>query len=74
MALLRICVVPNYSQRLSRPILGIMTAYANYWTHTHPHPITRAICNITVSEKVSQNLAMLATYVASINSYRTLVS
>ena len=57
MALIRMCVVPNCSQRLSLPILWIVTVYATYWTHTHPHPLTpthplkRAICNITVAVK-----------------------
>ena len=58
MALLRMCVVPNCSQRLSLSILGIVTVYATYWTHTHPHPLTpthhltRAIYNITVAVKM----------------------
>ena len=34
MALIRMCVVPNCSQRLSRPILWIVAVYATYWTHT----------------------------------------
>ena len=34
MALIRMCVVPNCSQRLSRPILWIVTICATYWTHT----------------------------------------
>ena len=34
MALIRICVVPNCSQRLSRPILWIVTVCATYWTHS----------------------------------------
>ena len=34
MALIRMCVVPNCSQRPSRPILWILTACATYWTHT----------------------------------------
>ena len=33
MALIRMCVVPNCSQRLSWPILWIVTAYVTYWTH-----------------------------------------
>ena len=57
MALIRMCVVPNCSQQLSRFILWIVTVYATYWTHTHPyplgptHPLTRAICNVTVAVK-----------------------
>ena len=34
MALIRMCVVPNYSQRLSRPIPWIVTVCATYWIHT----------------------------------------
>ena len=34
MALIRMCVVPNCSQRLYRPILWIVTACATYWTHS----------------------------------------
>ena len=34
MALIRMCVVPNCSQRLSRPILWIVTDCATYWTHS----------------------------------------
>ena len=34
MALIRICVVPNCSQRLSRPILWIVAVCATYWTHS----------------------------------------
>ena len=34
MALIRMCVVPNCSQRLSWPILGIVAVCATYWTHT----------------------------------------
>ena len=34
MALIRMCVVPNCSQRLSRPILWIVAACATYWTHS----------------------------------------
>ena len=34
MALIRMCVVPNCSQRLSRPILRIVAVCATYWTHT----------------------------------------
>ena len=34
MALIRMCVVPNCSQRLSRPILWIVAVCAIYWTHS----------------------------------------
>ena len=34
MALIRMCVVSHCSQRLSRPILWIVTVCATYWTHT----------------------------------------
>ena len=34
MALIRMCVVPNYSQRLSWPILWIVAVCATYWTNT----------------------------------------
>ena len=33
MALIRMCVVPNCSERLSRPILWIVAVCATYWTH-----------------------------------------
>ena len=65
MALIRMCVMPNCSQRLSRPILWIVTACATYWTHItavcvlnlplashpprHPHPHIHVICDITVT-------------------------
>ena len=34
MALIRMCMVPNCSQRLSWPILWTVTVCAIYWTHT----------------------------------------
>ena len=34
MALIRMCVVPNRSQPLSRPILWIVAVCATYWTHS----------------------------------------
>ena len=34
MALIRMCVVPNCSQRLSQPVLWIVAVCATYWTHT----------------------------------------
>ena len=34
MALIRMCVVPNCSQRLSWPILWIVDVCATYWTHS----------------------------------------
>ena len=34
MALISMCVVPNCSQRLSRPILWIVAVCATYWTHS----------------------------------------
>ena len=34
MALIRMCVVPNCSQRLSRPVLWIVAVCATYWTHS----------------------------------------
>ena len=43
MALIRMCVVPNYSQRLSLPILWIVTVCATYWTHT------TAVCVLMVA-------------------------
>ena len=33
MALIRMCVVPNCSQPLSRPILWMVSVCATYWTH-----------------------------------------
>ena len=66
MALIRICVVPNRSQRLSRPILWIVAVCATYWTHSTAvcllmvgltrlrlpaHPLIHAICDITVAVK-----------------------
>ena len=43
MALIRMCVVPNCSQRLSWPILLIVTACATYWTHS------TAVCGLMVA-------------------------
>ena len=43
MALIRMCVVPNCSQRLSRSILWIVTVCATYWTHT------TAVCVLMVA-------------------------
>ena len=76
MALIRTCVVPNCSQRLSRPVLWIVAVCATYWTHTTAvcvlmvaltclrlptHSLIRAICDITVAvKKVAQNPAVLA--------------
>ena len=34
MALIRMCVVPNCTQRLSRPILWIVAVCATYWAHS----------------------------------------
>ena len=34
MALIRMCVVSNCSQRLSRPVLWIVAVCATYWTHS----------------------------------------
>ena len=67
MAFISMCVVPNCSQQLSRPILWIVAVCATYWTHTAavcllmvalarlrlptPHPLIRAICDITVTVK-----------------------
>ena len=34
MALIRMCVVPNCNQQLSRPVLWIVAVCATYWTHT----------------------------------------
>ena len=43
MALIRMCVVPNCSQRLSRPILWIVTVCATYWTYGN------AVCVLMVA-------------------------
>ena len=43
MALIRMCVVPNCSQRLSQPILWIVTVCAAYWTHS------TAVCILMVA-------------------------
>ena len=43
MPLIRMCVVPNCSQRLSRPILWIVTVCATYWIHT------TAVCVLMVA-------------------------
>ena len=43
MALIRMCVVPNCSQRQSRPILWIVAVCATYWTHT------TAVCLLMVA-------------------------
>ena len=37
------CVVPNCSQRLSRPVLWIVAVCATYWTHT------TAVCLLMVA-------------------------
>ena len=70
MALIRMCVVPNCSQPLSRPILWIVAVCATYWTHSTAvclpppppaHPLIHAICDITVTvKKVAQKPAVLA--------------
>ena len=67
MALIRMCVVPNCSQPLSRPILWIVAVCATHWTRSTavcllmvgltrlqlptPHPLIHAICDITVTVK-----------------------
>ena len=43
MALIRMCVVPNCTQRLSWPILQIVAVCATYWTHT------TAVCLLMVA-------------------------
>ena len=43
MALIRMCVVPNCSQRLSWLILWIVAVCATYWTHT------TAVCVLMVA-------------------------
>ena len=43
MALIRMCVVPNCSQQLSRPDLWFVAVCATYWTHT------TAICVLMVA-------------------------
>ena len=43
MALIRMYVVPNCSQRLSPPILWIVAVCATYWTHT------TAVCLLMVA-------------------------
>ena len=43
MASIRMCVVPNCSQRLSRSILWIVAVCATYWTHT------TAVCLLMVA-------------------------
>ena len=43
MALIRMCVMPNCSQQLSRPVLWIVAVCATYWTHT------TAVCLLMVS-------------------------
>ena len=43
MALIRMCVVLNCSQRLSRSTLWIVTVCATYWTHT------TAVCVLMVA-------------------------
>ena len=66
MALIRMCVVPNCSQRLSRPVLWIVAVCATYWTHSTAvcllmvgltrfrlptHPLIHAICDSIVAVK-----------------------
>ena len=43
MALIRMCVVPNCSQQLSRPVLWFVAVCATYWTHT------TAVCVLMVA-------------------------
>ena len=43
MALIRMCVVPNCSQRPSRPVLWIVAVCVTYWTHT------TAVCLLMVA-------------------------
>ena len=43
MALIKMCVMPNCSQRLSWPILWIVAVCATYWTHT------TAVCLLMVA-------------------------
>ena len=43
MALIRMCVVPNCSQRPSRPVLWIVAVCASYLTHT------TAVCLLMVA-------------------------
>ena len=66
MALIRMCVVPNCSQRLFRPVLWIVAVCATYWTHStavcllmvgltrlriSTHPLIHAICDSIVAVK-----------------------
>ena len=69
-------MVPNCNQRLSQPILWIVTVFATYWTRSTAvyvlmvaitrlqlptHPLISATCDITVAVKiVAQNPAVLA--------------
>ena len=43
MTLIRMCVISNCSQQLSRPILWIVAVCATYWTHT------TAVCLLMVA-------------------------
>ena len=43
MALIRMCVMPNCSQQLSRPVLWFVAVCATYWTHT------TAVCVLMVA-------------------------
>ena len=43
MALIRMCVVPDCRQQLSRPVLWFVAVYATYWTHT------TAVCVLMVA-------------------------
>ena len=43
MVLIRMCVVPNCSQRLSQILLWIVAVCATYWTHT------TAVCLLMVA-------------------------
>ena len=57
MALIRMCVVPNCSQPLSRPILWIVAVCATYWTHS------TAVCLLMVgSRPILWIVAVCATY------------
>ena len=76
MALVRMCVVPNYNQWLSWHVLWIETVCVTYWTHSiavcvlvealtclwlPAHPLICAICVIAVAvRKAAQTPAVLA--------------
>ena len=63
MALIRMCVVPNCSQPLSRPILWIVAVCATYWTHS------TAVCLLMVGLRDTLRISMGFQYFIEISRF-----